>query len=90
MQVDNCVALITGASAGIGREFARLLAPRARTLILIARRSDRLEEAPRRVEPAQLSRVDICLRGLDLNQFDPIFVLSLWLKERRVRRSPDQ
>jgi hypothetical protein len=36
--------LVTGASAGIGRELAVQLAPRARMLILLARRAGRLEE----------------------------------------------
>ncbi len=40
----GCTALITGASAGFGREFARQLGPHAGTLILVARRLDRLEE----------------------------------------------
>ena len=44
MQLNNCNALITGASSGIGREFARQLANRARTLILVARRSERLAD----------------------------------------------
>lgn len=40
--LDGCSALITGASAGIGREFALQLANRARAIVLVARRRDRL------------------------------------------------
>ena len=39
----GCTALITGASSGFGAEFARQLAPHARSLILVARRRERLE-----------------------------------------------
>lgn len=42
--IDGGTVLITGASAGIGRELAMQLGPRARSLVLLARRAVRLEE----------------------------------------------
>jgi uncharacterized protein len=41
--VDGGTALITGASSGIGREFAAQLAARAGTLVVVARRAGLLE-----------------------------------------------
>jgi short-subunit dehydrogenase len=44
MKLDGCSALITGASSGIGREFARQLANRGHAIVLVARRSERLSD----------------------------------------------
>lgn len=46
-QTQECTAIITGASSGLGAEFARQLAPQARALVLVARRQDALEEVKR-------------------------------------------
>ena len=40
--IDGGTVLITGASSGIGLELARQLAPRASSLVAVARRKERL------------------------------------------------
>jgi len=42
--LKESVTLVTGASSGIGREIARVLAPEVQTLVLVARREERLNE----------------------------------------------
>jgi short-subunit dehydrogenase len=58
------VAWITGASAGIGREFARALAARGHDLVLVARRRERLEELARELGSGRGVRSEVL--ALDL------------------------
>lgn len=53
------VALITGASAGLGVEFARQLSKRGYRLVLAARRKERLEELARELGNARVIAIDL-------------------------------
>ena len=52
-------ALVTGASSGLGTEFARQLAARGSNLILAARSADRLHTLAGEIEQAHQVRVDV-------------------------------
>jgi short-subunit dehydrogenase len=52
------LALVTGASSGIGQAYAERLAAASYDLIVVARRSDRLEELKRRLESDHGVRVE--------------------------------
>jgi short-subunit dehydrogenase len=53
------VALVTGASAGLGVEFARQLSKRGYRLVLAARRKERLEELAKELGDARAVSIDL-------------------------------
>ena len=57
------VALITGASAGLGVEFARQLSARGLRLVLAARRKDRLEALAAKLGNARAVAIDLAAPG---------------------------
>jgi len=83
MKIDGCRALITGASAGIGRECARQLASRARTLVLIARREERLNELRDEVRNRN-AQLNVHTRVVDLSDKSQIDELVRWLDQNKI------
>jgi len=61
-------ALVTGASAGIGAEFARQLSEKGLNLVLVARRRQRLEDLARDLESR--NKVQVRIVTVDLSQPD--------------------
>ena len=58
---ERPLAVITGASSGIGAEFARQLAARGYALLLIARREDRLRQLAEGLAKSQGAAGEICI-----------------------------
>src|SRR5690349_13446594 len=83
MKLDGCSAIVTGASAGIGREIARQLAPRAERLILVARRADRLKQLESELR-SQHPNLQIQIRATDLSDPNEVFALTTWLTTDRI------
>ena len=83
MKLDNCHALITGASAGIGREFARQLAGRARSMILAARRDERLIELAQQMQREHPTLV-VHIRKVDLGDLGELQAFLEWLDREKL------
>ena len=61
--MGEAVALITGASAGLGVDFARQLAAKGQRLVLVARRRDRLDALAAELGNARAVECDLSLPG---------------------------
>jgi short-subunit dehydrogenase len=81
MILKKPLTLITGASSGIGAEFARLAARQGHDLVLVARRLDRLHSLA--MELTQHGTVCHCLE-MDLEQPDAAQKLHALLQERQL------
>jgi short-subunit dehydrogenase len=81
--LNGCCALVTGASAGIGYEFARQLAGRAGALVLVARRLDRLEEL-RAELTIKDPNLNVHCRAVDLSQPRQVEELCAWLNREGI------
>jgi short-subunit dehydrogenase len=62
--MKKSAVLITGASAGLGTEFAKLFAADRHNLVLVARRKDRLDQLAK--DLAQLHKIDTHVIAVDL------------------------
>jgi len=68
----NKVALVTGASAGLGVEFARQLSKRGHRLVLAARRKERLEELAKKLGNARAVAIDLSKANAALKLMDDL------------------
>ena len=68
----NKVALVTGASAGLGVEFARQLSKRGHRLVLAARRKERLEELAKKLGNARAVAIDLSKANVALKLMDDL------------------
>lgn len=76
------LALVTGASSGIGAEFARAIAERGEDLVMIARRRDRLEAV--RDELLSKNAISVHLLPLDLTLPGAVNRVIEFLEERNL------
>jgi short-subunit dehydrogenase len=76
--VDGGTALITGASSGIGRQFATQLASRAGTLVVVARRAGLLEGLRADLAGTGVVVTQVCPGPVD-SDFDTVAGSAGWM-----------
>lgn len=79
---DNSWVLITGASSGFGEEFARQYADQGHSLVLVARRLDRLQALAEALR--QQHRIDVVVEQVDLSDIEEITGLYERLRDRGI------
>jgi uncharacterized protein len=72
--------LITGASAGLGAEFARQCAERGDRIVLVARRKDRLEQIAAEIGGAEIIVADLSEPGAGTRVVGEAISRDLWIK----------
>jgi short-subunit dehydrogenase len=72
--------LITGASAGLGAEFARQLAKRGERIILVARRKERLEQLASEIGGAEIIVADLSEPGAGTKVVAEAISRDLWIR----------
>lgn len=80
---NGYTALITGASAGLGAEFALQLAPEAGRLLLVARRLERLEVLKEELT-LKYPELHVILFAVDLREPKAIEALLVELKDKNI------
>lgn len=76
-------ALITGASAGLGSEFARLFVKDGYSVVLVARRKENLEKLKTELKTLN-SSVEILVHDIDLGVPDAGSALYHWIKSKNI------
>jgi len=80
--IGNSWVLITGASSGFGEEFARQYAERGHSLVLVARRLERLQKLAEVLR--QQHRIEVIVEQVDLSDAAAVIHLHQRLRERGI------